>query len=635
MIDTHESGNHGSGDAAVTAGQHREPSVLLLSAPWMKSTWPSLAIGCLKAFLKQHRIRTRCLHLHLEAAARLGLGLYEALADTWGAGEALFGALLDPRDRERLVLVAARLLRQANRAHAAEWATGSACEDLRALVEEWLERERPEEYPVVGGSIGAMQLCATLYVMKRIRERRHAGWRILGGSGLVGSVAREVLARCSDIDAVVNGEGERALLQIVQRARNGQRKLGDLPGVLSRETSRLANGCVASGVDMSTVPGPDLDEYYEAAAELGVPTTALTLSFEYSRGCEWEHRTDGRLQGCTFCGLYRTSADHRRKPVERILRDIESGVQRYRVLNVAFVDAYLPPGYRDTLLDGLNRLQADIGFFTELRCDLSETVVQRLAARAQRVQLGVESFSSAVLRRLGKGTGAVSSAYSVRLCQEYGIAAQYNLMTRIPGIQVTEIDELAQMLPVFFGLVPPTLTEFYLDRNSLVFANPEHHGIAPEAIDREAPPWLARALGDSRISQVVPFGAQHADAEAAWRRVEAQVTVWRERWQAARSNGIGCPLEWRDGGSWASVTDTREEVAHIYLLDGVLYDVFVACNHATTVAGIARRLRNHPEATITEALRELVARRLVLEDGRQCVSLPVRKALQGAGRGAG
>ena len=611
-------------DSERTTATIEDHSVLLFSPPWMKGTWPSLAIGCLKSFLREAGIKARCCHFHLEAAAAIGWARYDALAETWGAGEALFGALLDPSDSLRLVSVAAQLLDEAGRPAAAQWARDTACEDLRNLVDSWLERERPERYPVVGSSVGALQLCGSLYLMKRVRERGHTGKRVLGGSGLVGSVARAVLARCPDVDAVVDGEGEQALLGLTHKVLSGSQNFSALPGVLSRTGSaEVVKGCGSISLDLSSAPPADLEEFCQTAAQLGVPKTALTLSFEYSRGCEWEHRTPGKLRGCTFCGLYRNSPNHRRKSVDRILRDVENAVQRFQVLNLAFVDAYLPADYRDELLDGLIRLPADISFFTEMRCDFSKATVERLALRADRVQLGVESFSSSILNRIGKGVGAAKSVYSVRICQEYGIPTQYNLMTHIPGVPRREIDELCAVMPTLFGLVPPKLAEFYLDRNSLIFADPEAHGIAPESLDAERPTWLAFSLGDSRISQVVPFCATDAEADDAWSRVKQQVTRWQERWQVAQSARLSSPLIWRNGGRWASVIDAREDVARIYLLEHILYDVFLACNEVTTENKIIQLLPDCSPAMIAEALRKLVAHRLVFQDGPLLVSVPV------------
>lgn len=600
-------------------------SVLLFSTPWMIPTWPSLAIGCLKAYLRASGIRARCCHLHLEAAVKLGWAHYNALADTWGAGEALFGALLDPADSDRLVSAAAQMLREADHATTAKWAEEKACDDLTAFVDSWLERERPENYPVVGGTVGAMQLCGTLYLMRRVRERGHVGQRVLGGSGLVGSVAREVLVRCPDVDAIVDGEGENALLGLVKRVMGASQTLAGLPGVLARDgTGEVVIGDTAATVNMNTAPAADLDEFYETAFELGVPKTALTIPYEHSRGCEWEHRTKGKLNGCTFCGLYRNSPDHRRRSLDRIINDVESAIQRFRVLNLGFVDAYLPKDYREELLDGLVRLPADMSFFTEMRCDLTKATVERLAVRASRVQLGVESFSSAILRRIGKGIGAAKSVHSVRLCQEHGIPTQYNLMLRIPGVPRSEIEELYQALPTLFGLIPPHATNFYLDRNSLIFSDPEAHGVAPESLDAERPQWLPNSLGDSRISQVVPYSSRDDDVEGAWSQVEAQIKRWHARWRIVKSARIESPLIWRDGGGWASIVDARDDVAKIYLLEDILYEVFLACTEITSQKRLARHLPHYSPVMLSSALRELASHGLVFQDGPSYVSVVVR-----------
>lgn len=608
----------------VTIAANEQPSVFLFAAPWMKAGWPCLGIGSLKSFLGVAGIPVRCSHFYLEIAAHIGWMRYDGLAETWGAGEALLGALLDPDDSARLVSVAVQLLRDANQPEAAKWAENSACDDLRKAVDAWLERERPYEYAIVGGSVGAMQLCSSLYLIKRVRERGHSGWRILGGSGLVGSVSREVLARCPDIHAVVDGEGEHAMLAIAQRVRCGAQTLSGLPRVLTRDSASEDEGCAASTVDLAAASAANLDEYYDSAKRLGIPKTALTLSFEYSRGCEWEHRTKDRLRGCTFCGLYRNSPDHRRKPVEKVLREIEDGIQRYRILDLAFVDAYMPPNYRDELLDGLARLPADISIFTEMRCDVTRETAERLAQRARRIQLGVESFSNAILRRIGKGTKVAHTVYSVRVCQEYGINLQYNLMTHIPGVPATEIDKLHDFLPILFGLVPPSIAVFYLDRNSLIFSNPQASGIDIEGFDLERPAWLAQSLGDSRITQVVPFTSVDPTAKEAWERVATQVAQWQERSCAAKLNGINSLLTWRDGDGWASVLDARNSVAHIYTLEGALYDVFVASNEVISERGLRVALHRHSAEMIAEALQQLVRRDLILRDGQYYVSLPVR-----------
>jgi hypothetical protein len=306
------------------------------------------------------------------------------------------------------------------------------------------------------------------------------------------------------------------------------------------------------------------------------------------------------------------------------VRNIADAVDRFRVLNLAFVDAYLPADYRDELLDGLIELPADLTLFTEMRCDLTQPTAKRLAARGSRIQLGVESFSSAILSRIGKGVRSAHAVYAVRIAQEHGIRTQYNLMTRIPGVTRSEIQELCELLPSLFGLTPPSLTEFYLDRNSLTFADPESHGIAVESLDAVAPPWLARCLGDSHISQVVPFATATSETDDQWLAIKPLVDQWERAWGHARATQLSAPLTWRNGDGWASVVDVRQDPGAVYLLDGVLYDVFLACVEVISEHALSQRLPHHGAENIAAAVAELALRRLVLRDGKLLISLPVR-----------
>jgi hypothetical protein len=448
---------------------------------------------------------------------------------------------------------------------------------------------------------------------------------VLGGSGLVGSIATEILERVPSIDYVVNGEGEAAFLSLIADLRETGRSRGRL-GVCSRDiaTGRAQDGGRAPSINLSQAPTPDLSEFFATAARFNVPKTALTLSFEHSRGCEWEHRIPGQLKGCTFCGLYRTSTDYRRKSIARVADQIRESVGLHRNLNLAFVDAYLPESDRDELLDCINTMPEDITYFTELRCDLSAATVAKLSRRARRVQLGVESFSTALLRRIGKGLSAAQSVYCVRLCQEARISTQYNLMLHIPGATRDEIAGLYDNLPTLFGLLPPTVTRFYLDRNSLVFHNPERHGVCAASLDAERHDWLPMSLGDSRISQVVPFRPIYDDLGPEWEKVADLVGEWRERWTISHAAGLPSPLVWSKGADWASIIDMRQQQERVFEIDGTLLDVFLGTDEVVSLKRLTSRLPHRDPTEIAKALQDLVSMRLVYKDGPRHVRVAVR-----------
>lgn len=195
--------------------------VLLVSPPWMKAGWPCLGIAALKSCLAADGIAVECSHFHLETAARLGWDNYDGLAEACGAGEALFGALIDHEDAARLTAYAGRELRTAGFEALADWAEGPACTELQQLIDLWIDDIGAIETPIIGVSVGAMQLCAAIYLVQRLAQRGHRGVRVLGGSGLVGSCGTEVLRRVPKVDYVVQGEGEESFSRLVHALLEG------------------------------------------------------------------------------------------------------------------------------------------------------------------------------------------------------------------------------------------------------------------------------------------------------------------------------------------------------------------------------------------------------------------------------
>ena len=299
-------------------------------------------------------------------------------------------------------------------------------------------------------------------------------------------------------------------------------------------------------------------------------------------------------------------------------RQIQGLVNTHRSLNLAFVDAYLPEVERDDLLDALNAFEEDVTFFSELRCDLSPETARRIAYRARHVQLGVESFSTEILKKIGKGVSAAHSVYNVRICQELGIPLQYNLMLDIPGVDIPEIQKLANALPVLFGLVPPQPAHFYLDRNSLMFLQPEKHGLCRERMDTERHDWLPSALGNNSLSQIVTY-THEEPAREAWCVVENTIHLWKRRWQRARENGAASPLSWRGGSNWATITDLRGDAMQSYDLDGLLFEVFACCTEVSTVEKLAPLLPATKRSHLESALDELVEVGLLFRDGSRHV----------------
>lgn len=603
--------------------------ILLMSLPWRLSNWPSTALGTLKAYLRAHGVATDTAHLHVDVAAELGRTRYHALAEqAWHLADVLYSCLLEPAEADALLRPAVDELRRQGMESLADWAATTAVEDVRAATEKCLATIDMSRFWVCGLSVGALQLTSSLYVARLLRERAPHLSLIVGGAGVVGEVGEKLLRVEPTIDLVVDGEGEETLLAL---ARLGPpftaERLRGVPNLWLREPG---GGCYRTSTKvlprLDETPLPDYSEFFAAVERLGYQGPAIVLPVEASRGCAWEHRCgDGELRGCTFCGLFRTSPDYREKALPRVLSEIRTLVEDWRHLDLGFVDAYLPSSYRRELLEALGQQDHDLSLWCELRSDLDDDIASLLAAAGLRkAQIGVEAFHTGMLMRMEKGTRAIDNVYALRLCEEYGIEGQYNLITHYPGVPAHEVEEMLDVLPALYGLRPPSVGAFYLDRGSRVYQMPARYGLRPEDIDHAPAQGLPSRLASSKVTQVVPFrvAAIGDDATAAWSRVYRAADEWREVHSRAVRAGFPNAFFYRDGGHFLEVTDCRSGKKRSFLLGAEVRDILLACRTPTTLPRLAAHLGKLRESQLVTLLGQLVQHQLIFREAQFYVTVP-------------
>lgn len=599
--------------------------VLLISPPWRVWNWASLALGSLKAYLEIKGIPVTAAHLHLPVALEIGLERYEALSSRWGTGDAIFSALLAPVEAPDLLQRQANKLRAENATELADWLEGDACKDIESILDNWLRTIDLSRYKWIGFSVGAMQLTASLYLAQRIRETAPETFIVFGGSGLVGEVAEHLIRAVPYIDVIVNGEGEEASHSLACLTDpKDESLLRQTPNLLYRDLNGEVQSTRRAVIqDLNTLPCPNLDEYFSIVEQAGIVRTGTLIPMEHSRGCQWEHRThNGRLSGCTFCGLYRNSPNFRAKSPELVAQHIQESSKRYHCLKIGFVDAYLPKAYRRDLLKKIIEIPGDYTLFTETRCDLDDSTSDLMArAGTSGIQLGVESFSTPILAKLEKGARLHENVYSMRLCEEYGLPYQYNLMINIPGVSQHEVLEMLALLPSFFGFRPPHLSDFYLDRNSRVYQEPERFGVDPGSLDREFADFLPARLASIPISQVVSFRPLPESANKTdWEQVEKLVQFWEQRYQSAVTMGFPSGLSYRQGSDFATVVDLRGDEPKVLHLRGMSLEVFLKCRKPTQRWHLLKNLTDSRYAEA--AIDALVEHQLILDSDNYLLTLP-------------
>lgn len=228
-------------------------------------------------------------------------------------------------------------------------------------------------------------------------------------------------------DAIVVGEGETALCEIVARQ-------GDLSGVRAipntirydRRHDRLYLPPVVHYENVAALGTPLYDHPWSAylSPERGI-------NYAPTRGCYWNR--------CTFCdyGLNsdRPTSPWRERPVDRVVADLAHARETQGVRYVYLAVDVMAPAYLERLSDALVDAQLDIRWSAELRMEkiFSASRCRKMAsAGCVCVSFGMESGNQRVLDLIDKGTKVEYMSATMKNFADAGIAVQLMAFTDFP-----------------------------------------------------------------------------------------------------------------------------------------------------------------------------------------------------------
>ena len=579
--------------------------VVLVSMPFAEVQRPSIALGLLRASLAETGIRGDVLYANLSFAETLGLASYQALQSTptdhllgeWCFASHLFPA--DPaRDEEYLDLVLEvrshgfpLLLEQ--RKDLMLWMRAQSGAYLDRLAEGIVARG-PR---IVGCSSVFQQHCASLALLRRIRELAPGTVLLMGGANCEGEMGAETLRTFPWVDCVVSGEADGMFPELCRTLLEQGRDADPAalpPGAISRAHLRegVNGGPPPRPVfrDLDALPVPDYDQYFEAVrGSILSPMIRPGLLAESSRGCWW-----GEKSHCTFCGLNGTGMKYRSKSAARVVLELEELSRRYGIRSVQFVDNILDMSFFRTVLPTLAAAEEKYALFYETKANLKRADVKLLAEAGVRwIQPGIESLDDELLGRIGKGNSTLLNVQLLKWAGELGIDVLWNLLSGIPGAAEERYAEMARWLPAIFHLQPPSgVSRIRYDRFS-----PYH--MRPQDFDLMLTPSRAYGyvypLPESSLMRLAysfedrqrPGHVHRAIQEGPGQR-ELQETVqrWNDLWRSSRPL-----LQAYDDGRRLQVLDTRPCARQTHWIAGELEtEVYRLCDSGQSSSALLEAL---------------------------------------------
>jgi anaerobic magnesium-protoporphyrin IX monomethyl ester cyclase len=266
---------------------------------------------------------------------------------------------------------------------------------------------------------------ASLYLARKLKERSKQLQVILGGPSCFEENIERLLAT-GLVDAVVQGEGELTLLELV----DGFERTGRIP--LCRGVHLRTDGEVRSGgereliQDLNGLPYPD---FTDAVEDYRAVCGNVWLSISWLRGCT--HR-------CAFCYESRFWKTCRVRSPESIADEFAFQAEKYGIRGFNKADSILAPTaeHLAKVCDLLIARKADVLWYSQARAEdylTPELLAKMRTAGCAALCYGVESGSQKVLDTMNKGLNVKVMERVVRDSAAAGIRPSLTLMVNAPG----------------------------------------------------------------------------------------------------------------------------------------------------------------------------------------------------------
>jgi anaerobic magnesium-protoporphyrin IX monomethyl ester cyclase len=291
-------------------------------------------------------------------------------------------------------------------------------------LEKYVESFGPDI--VASSSVATCNAYTTVRTLASAKKVNPSILTIAGGQHFT-ATADESLRTYPEIDAIVRGEGELTLAELVSAAKNSK-SFADIKGISFQSNGRVFHNPdrpLIANLDELPLPAYHFVENHIRNYHFTMMTGPKTIYalVEGSRGCP--HR-------CTFCSQWKHwQGTYRSKSPKRIADEFEFLCKNFGAEFLWLTDDNFPLGpFADKLCDEIvdRGIAEDIMWFIQARCDdvvrHSNLLPKMRSAGNMWILTGAESGSEETLRNVKKGISPDQTGDAVRLMKKSGIFAQ-------------------------------------------------------------------------------------------------------------------------------------------------------------------------------------------------------------------
>ncbi|NLH49201.1 MAG: radical SAM protein [Myxococcales bacterium] len=306
---------------------------------------------------------------------------------------------------------------------------------LETAIRETADRLLLTAAPVIGFSVYSPNRRFTIEVCRRIKRLDPARLIVVGGRGIQ-SVAERLLFPPETVDYFLLGEGETALAELLRVRRDGG-DLRELPFVdFFVERHLRGHAEPARVAEPGALADPDYSRF-----DLSAYRTA-DLPLLASRGC---------IGHCAFCNDHPAMGPYRARPGRQVAEEIARhrralGVRRFR-FNDQLING--DPAQLEAMCDALIAADTDVEWIALAapRGDMSDDLLRKLKrAGCYTLNLGVESGSDAVLKKMAKGYRVADIEKALAQIRAAGINTMLNFIVGFPGESEADFEQTLELV---------------------------------------------------------------------------------------------------------------------------------------------------------------------------------------------
>ncbi len=319
------------------------------------------------------------------------------------------------------------------------------------------------------------QIRPSLWLAEEIKKIRPKSIIVFGGAALDYPMGEQLFNSFKFVDCLFMGESEQTFVDYLNSV--SKNEIYRHPSVLIRNQDIPLMTRAATLADLNVSCAPDYEDYFERFRGSVLPIFIKPYIFyETSRGCSWGQRAQ-----CTFCGLNGGSIGYRAKDPDKVIAEINYLKELYSndIDELAFVDNIIPQNFYREMLPKLIDNKSNITYFYEIKSNANyEELLSLKNAKVMRIQPGIESLSTHILKSMKKGVTAIQNISVLVNSARLGIDVDWNILLNIPGETDESVESMFDVIPLLYHLQPPDASSpFRLDRHSPVFLNPIENGI--------------------------------------------------------------------------------------------------------------------------------------------------------------